>query len=62
MDAPHVCDHISMGSAKKEKVNHGRPPPSVVVSWDTNGWCNHLGLAVSFLQNQRLAYKLVDSL
>ena len=25
-----------------------------------NGRCNHLGSAASFVQNQRLAYKLVD--
>ena len=36
MDAPHVCDHISKGRAYIEKVNHGRPPPLVVVSWETN--------------------------
>ena len=36
MDAPHVCDHISKGRAEIEKVNHERPPPLVVVSWETN--------------------------
>ena len=36
MDAPHICDHISKGMAKIEKVSHGRPPPLVIVSWETN--------------------------
>ena len=36
MDAPHVCNHFSEGRAKVKKVNHGRPPPLVVVSWETN--------------------------
>ena len=36
MDAPHVYDHFSKGRAKVKKVNHGRPPPLVVVPWETN--------------------------
>ena len=36
MDTPHVYDHFSKGRAKVKKVDHGRPPPLVVVSWETN--------------------------
>ena len=35
MGATHVCDHILKGGINK-KVKHGRPPPLVVVSWETN--------------------------
>ena len=36
MDAPHICDQFLKGRAKVKKVNHGRPPPLAVVSWETN--------------------------
>ena len=36
MDAPHVCNHFSKGRAKVKEVNHGRPPPLVVVSCEIN--------------------------
>ena len=36
MDAPHICDQFLKGRAKVKKVNHGRPPPLVVVSQETN--------------------------
>ena len=58
MDAPHVCDHFSKERAKVKKVNHGRPPPLVVVSWETN----IVMVDATVLARRRLLSKTKDSL
>ena len=57
MDAPHVCDHISKGRAEIEKVNHERPPPLVVVSWETNIAMVNATIST----RERLLSKTIDS-
>ena len=57
MDAPHVCDHFLKGRTKDKKVNHGRPPPLVVVSWETN----IAMVDATVLARRRLLSKIKDS-
>ena len=57
MDAPHVCDHFSEVRAKLKKVNHGRPPPLVLVSWETNTAM----VDATVLGRRRLLSKIKDS-
>ena len=58
MDAPHVYDHFSKGEGKGKKVNHGRPPLLVVVSWETN----IAMVDATVLARRRLLSKTKDSL
>jgi len=57
MDAPLVCHHFSEGRAKVKKVNHGRPRPLVVVSWETN----IAMVDATVLGRRRLLSKIKDS-
>ena len=52
-------ERISKTSKSWKTNSFGR---SIMGNQHCNGRCNHLGLAASFVQTQRLPYKLVDRL
>ena len=65
MEAPHVCYHFSKGRAKVKKSKSRKTTSfgcSIMGNQHCNGRCNRLGSAASFVQNQRLAYKLVEDI
>ena len=63
MAAPHVYDHFSKGEGKGKESKSWKTTSfgcSIMGNQHCNGQCSCLGSAASFVQNQRLAYKLVD--